>query len=266
MVRLIPSINRILFSLQALRFGKATLKILTEEFNELEKKETVFNKNKNLKKFNEAFKLLEFKNVDFSYENRKKIFSELNFTIKKNQIVGVSGETGKGKSTLLDLISGFLTQDNGKILINNIELKDIKTDWQKKIGFVFQETYLLDVSLKNNVAFGYNEDQIDNSKVMNAIKKAQLDTFVMNLKEGINERFGDIGLTLSGGQKQRIGIARAMYNNPEILILDEATSSLDVETEENILKLLKELSLNCTIIIVSHKQNTLKICDKIINL
>ena len=136
----------------------------------------------------------------------------------------------------------------------------------KKIGFVFQETYLLDVSLKNNVAFGYNEDQIDNSKVMNSIKKAQLDSFVKNLKEGINERFGDIGLTLSGGQKQRIGIARAMYNNPEILILDEATSSLDVETEENILKLLKELSLNCTILIVSHKQNTLKICDKIINL
>ena len=136
----------------------------------------------------------------------------------------------------------------------------------KKIGFVFQETYLLDVSLKNNVAFGYNEDQIDNTKVMNSIKKAQLDSFVKNLKEGINERFGDIGLTLSGGQKQRIGIARAMYNNPEILILDEATSSLDVETEENILKLLKELSLNCTIIIVSHKQNTLKICDKIISL
>ena len=266
MVRLIPSINRILFSLQALRFGKVTLKILTEEFNELEKKETVFNKNKNLKKFNEAFKLLEFNNVDFSYENRKKIFSELNFTIKKNQIVGVSGETGKGKSTLLDLISGFLIQDSGKILVNNIELKDIKTDWQKKIGFVFQETYLLDVSLKNNVAFGYNEDQIDNTKVMNSIKKAQLDSFVKNLKEGINERFGDIGLTLSGGQKQRIGIARAMYNNPEILILDEATSSLDVETEENILKLLKELSLNCTIIIVSHKQNTLKICDKIISL
>ena len=101
---------------------------------------------------------------------------------------------------------------------------------------------------------------------MNSIKKAQLDSFVKNLKEGINERFGDIGLTLSGGQKQRIGIARAMYNNPEILILDEATSSLDVETEENILKLLKELSLNCTIIIVSHKQNTLKICDKIISL
>ena len=122
------------------------------------------------------------------------------------------------------------------------------------------------MSLKNNVAFGYNEDQIDNTKVMNSIKKAQLDSFVKNLKEGINERFGDIGLTLSGGQKQRIGIARAMYNNPEILILDEATSSLDVETEENILKLLKELSLNCTIIIVSHKQNTLKICDKIISL
>ena len=175
MVRLIPSINRILFSLQALRFGKVTLKILTEEFNELEKKETVFNKNKNLKKFNEAFKLLEFNNVDFSYENRKKIFSELNFTIKKNEIVGISGETGKGKSTLLDLISGFLIQDSGKILVNNIELKDIKTDWQKKIGFVFQETYLLDVSLKNNVAFGYNEDQIDNTKVMNSIKKAQLD-------------------------------------------------------------------------------------------
>ena len=111
----------------------------------LKKKETVFNKNKNLKKFNEAFKLLEFNNVDFSYENRKKIFSELNFTIKKkNEIVGISGETGKGKSTLLDLISGFLIQDSGKILVNNIELKDIKTDWQKKLDLSFKKlTYLM---------------------------------------------------------------------------------------------------------------------------
>ena len=190
----------------------------------------------------------------------------MNFTIKKNEIVGISGETGKGKSTLLDLISGFLIQENGKILVNDTELKNIQADWQKKVGFVFQETYLLDVSLKNNVAFGYNESQIDTSRVINSLKKAQLETFVKNLKEGINEKFGDIGLSLSGGQKQRIGIARALYNNPEILILDEATNSLDIETEENILELLKELSLNCTIIIVSHKKNTFKICDKIIKL
>tara|TARA_Y100000768_G_scaffold374667_1_gene344606 strand:- start:477 stop:1490 length:1014 start_codon:yes stop_codon:yes gene_type:complete len=266
MVRLIPSINRILFSLQALRFGKATLKILSDEFYDLERKENDINKSSSQKKLNGKFEFLEFKDVDFSYENRKSIFSKLNFIIKKNEIVGISGETGKGKSTLLDLICGFLRQDSGKISINDQELKDIKTDWQKKVGFVFQETYLLDVSLKNNIAFGYNEDQIDTVKVMDSIKKAQLESFVKNLKEGINEKFGDIGLTLSGGQKQRIGIARAMYNDPEILILDESTSSLDIETEENILKLLKELSLNCTIIIVSHKQNTLKICDKVIKL
>lgn len=266
MVRLIPSINRILFSLQALRFGKATLKILSDEFYDLERKENDINKSSSQKKLNGKFEFLEFKDVDFSYENRKSIFSKLNFIIKKNEIVGISGETGKGKSTLLDLICGFLRQDSGKISINDQELKDIKTDWQKKVGFVFQETYLLDVSLKNNIAFGYNEDQIDTVKVMDSIKKAQLESFVKNLKEGINEKFGDIGLTLSGGQKQRIGIARAMYNDPEILILDESTSSLDIETEENILKLLKELSLNCTIIIVSHKQNTLKICDKLIKL
>tara|TARA_B100001057_G_scaffold501285_1_gene623205 strand:- start:1211 stop:2917 length:1707 start_codon:yes stop_codon:yes gene_type:complete len=266
MIRLIPSINRILFSLQALRFGKATLKILSNEFYDLERKENDINKSSSQKKLNGKFEFLEFKDVDFSYENRKSIFSKLNFIIKKNEIVGISGETGKGKSTLLDLICGFLRQDSGKISINDQELKDIKTDWQKKVGFVFQETYLLDVSLKNNIAFGYNEDQIDTVKVMDSIKKAQLESFVKNLKEGINEKFGDIGLTLSGGQKQRIGIARAMYNDPEILILDESTSSLDIETEENILKLLKELSLNCTIIIVSHKQNTLKICDKLIKL
>ncbi len=264
-IRLLPATNRILQSIQALRFGQSTLNILIKEFNsdDVIQQTNFSNTSKN---FDENFKNLEFKNVNFSYEKNKKVLKNLKFEILRGQIVGISGESGSGKSTLLDLISGLIKEDSGQILINGKEHVTTSNGWQKKIGFVFQDTYLLDDTLKKNIAIGVNDKDIDEKKIDFSIKNSQLDDFVSSFKNDVNQTFGDIEQRLSGGQKQRIGIARALYNNPEILILDEATSALDYLTEDKILNILKELKSKCTIIIVSHKKNTLKICDKIIKL
>ena len=263
--KLLPATNRILLHLQALRFGQASVDIFDTEFNSKnEKKEQTLQKN--IAEFNEDFKSLQFNNVSFSYEEKKPVLNDLNFEMLKGQILGISGESGKGKSTLLDIISGLLEKKSGEILINNKSNVLLSKGWQRKIGFVFQDTYLLDDSLKKNIALGYDEKNIEIERIDYAIKNSDLKDFVKSLDGGINYRFGDIEQRLSGGQKQRIGIARALYNKPEILILDEATSALDLETEEKILSILKNLKSQCSIIIVSHKKNTLKICDKIIEL
>ena len=265
MIRLLPAINRILQSIQALRYGKSTINILISELNSKDNLQQI-NSNKISKSFNENFKTLEFKDVNFSYDKNKKVLNNLSFIIKHRQIIGISGESGSGKSTILDLISGLIKEDSGQILINGKEHFVASNEWQKKIGFVFQDTYLLDDTLKKNIAIGVKDEDIDDKKIDFSIKYSQLDKFVNTLKDNIEQNFGDIEQRLSGGQKQRIGIARALYNNPEILILDEATSALDYVTEKKILSILTELKKKCTIIIVSHKENTLKICDKIIEL
>lgn len=264
-IRLLPATNRILQSIQALRFGQSTLNILKKEFDSKDIIRPTISNNIS-KDFDENFKNLNFKNVYFSYEKNKEVLKNLNFEILHGQIVGISGESGSGKSTLLDLVSGLIKEDSGQILVNGKENVTISNGWQKKIGFVFQDTYLLDDTLKKNIAIGVNDKDIDEKKIAFSIKHSQLDDFVDSFKSNENQTFGDIEQRLSGGQKQRIGIARALYNNPEILILDEATSALDYLTEEKILNILKELKSKCTIIIVSHKKNTLKICDKIIEL
>ena len=264
-IRLLPATNRILQSIQALRFGQSTLNILIKEFNSIDKIQPK-NFSNISEDFDEKFNNLEFKDVNFSYEKNKKVLKNLNFEILHGQIVGISGESGSGKSTLLDLVSGLIKEDSGQILVNGKEHVVISNGWQKKIGFVFQDTYLLDDTLKKNIAIGVNDKDIDEEKIAFSIKHSQLDDFVASFKSDVDQTFGDIEQRLSGGQKQRIGIARALYNNPEILILDEATSALDYLTEDKILNILKELKSKCTIIIVSHKKNTLKICDKIIKL
>ncbi len=264
-IRLLPATNRILQSIQALRFGQSTLNILIKEFNSIDKIQPKNSSNIS-EDFDEKFNNLEFKDVNFSYEKNKKVLKNLNFEILHGQIVGISGESGSGKSTLLDLVSGLIKEDSGQILVNGKEHVVISNGWQKKIGFVFQDTYLLDDTLKKNIAIGVNDKDIDEEKIAFSIKHSQLDDFVASFKSDVDQTFGDIEQRLSGGQKQRIGIARALYNNPEILILDEATSALDYLTEDKILNILKELKSKCTIIIVSHKKNTLKICDKIIKL
>ena len=196
---------------------------------------------------------------------KKSIFKDLNLNIKNKSVTGIIGGSGSGKSTLVNLLLGFLKPDKGCIKINNIDIKNFIFKWQSNIGYVSQNI-LLDSTLKENIAFGINQEKINIEQLNKVIKSTHLEQFVKNLDNGLNTKIGEKGSWISGGQIQRIAIARELYRNPSILILDEATTGLDEMTEEKILKKIIELKNEITIIIVSHNKNTLKICDQIINL
>lgn len=263
MYRILPSINRIIKHVQVLRFGQVSLNILNENL-----KHKIFFEEKTNSQINDKYILnneIKFNNVNFSYE-KNLILDNLNFVIKKNTITGIIGPSGSGKSTLLNLFMGFLNPDGGQIIIDNLEINKIKSKWQKSIGYVPQDVYMLDETIINNIAFGENKKNIDIEKIKNALILSEMDNFVNKLQNKENTFIGDKGSLISGGQRQRLGLARALYNNPSILILDEATSSLDEKNEQKIFETINKLKENCTIIIVSHKKNVYKLCDKIIHL
>ena len=174
------------------------------------------------------------------------------------------GESGSGKTTLVDLIIGLLNPSSGSFEINgnNIRLFNLK-EWHKIIGYVPQDIFLNNSTIKENIAYGVKADLIDEKKVKRCIEKVQLQSYLKSLPLGINEIISDMGKNMSGGQKQRIGIARALYNDAKILVLDEATSSLDYENEQKIMKDIKIMSKDVTILIIGHKFSTMRNCDKI---
>ena len=266
--RLIPSFGKIMANIQTYQFSIAfgpRLSKIKEKFN-LNKNNLDKSKIGELKN-----KFLKIKNINFSYEKNKDskkniILKNLSLEIKLGQKIGIKGDSGSGKSSLLDIIMGLIPPQEGKIQINDIDLKDVNLQWQSKIGCVPQDVFISDQSLKNNVAFGFNEDQIDNDKVNNALKTANLIDFTENLKFGFNTILGENGARVSGGQKQRIGIARAMYNNPDILILDEATSALDAVNEKKVIEEIYKNTQGKTIIIVSHNEENFRFCDIIFEL
>ena len=259
-LRILPSCSKIFAAIQRFKFGIAKIENLYDEFN----LETEFyNTDKNTYKKN--FKNeIELENISFKYSGQNySIFKKVNLKIKKNTKVGVVGKSGSGKSTLIDMLLGLIEPTEGKIYIDGIDLKKNITGWQKNIGYVAQNIILTDDSLKKNIAFGLEDNFIDNNKIMDSIKKADLEEFLNKLPEGLETRVGEFGSKLSGGQLQRIGIARALYNDPEILFLDEATSSLDKETENNVINTVMSLK-NKTIIIISHKYSAIEKCDMIV--
>lgn len=206
-------------------------------------------------------KEIELKNVTFKYPGkRNKGLLDINLKIQKGQKVGIVGKTGSGKSTMIDLLCGFLDFNHGKFIIDGVNLdKDKISGWQKNISLVPQNFFISDVSLKNNIAFGSLEKNIDEDRIKECLKTACLDEFIDNLDLNLGEN----GERVSGGQAQRVAISRAIYNNPDVLILDEATSALDTNTEKKLFENLKEKENIKTIIIVSHRIETLKECDTI---
>ena len=173
------------------------------------------------------------------------------------------GESGAGKSTLADILLGILPIQKGEILIDNIPIKKIPITWSKLIGFVPQSIYLVDATIAENIAFGVRKEEISYEQMKKVAKMANVWDFIESLPEKENTIVGDCGVRLSGGQRQRIGIARALYNNPEILILDEATSALDNTTEQAVMEAIESLQGNITMIVIAHRLTTIKNCDKI---
>ena len=260
--RLAPSFGRILTNIQKFQYNIAAAKKLYIDKEKFKKQ----NNNKIYLKKAIFRKEITIQNLSFSYDknlNNEKNFvlKNLNFSIKPNQKIGIIGESGSGKSTLLDILMGISEPQFGEILVDNTNLSEIKDNWYKKIGCVPQEVFVLDDSLKKNIAFGLSNDQIEIDKVLRAIDLANLSELKENLKYGIDNLVGEKGSRLSGGQRQRIGIARALYNNPDILFFDEATNSLDIESEKKIIDEIFNKQINKTIIFVSHKKENLKYCD-----
>lgn len=258
--KLMPSINKLTNSYQNIFFYGKSLKIIEHDYTDERK---LISKSNNL----EFKKDINFRNISFRYsEDQKKLFSNQNFKIEKNKIIGIKGESGSGKSTLIDLFSGILTPSNADIYVDGI---NVSFDFYSKnlnVGYVSQQTYLIDDSIKNNIAFGIKEENIDIDNLNNIIKASDISSFIQDKPNFLETIVGENGVQLSGGQVQRIGIARALYNKPDILILDEFTSSLDEETEIKILNTIKKLKSNTTVIMSSHKNSTLKICDKLYNI
>ena len=259
--KLVPGLMKILNILQQIKGLEPTLNVLSEELSNL-------NVKKLLKKT--QFKILNLWKIylylKLVFPMKEKIFNSFSENIKKNSFVGIIGKSGSGKSTLIDLLTGLIVPNSGEIKVDDISIhKNIK-DWQKKIGYVSQNSFLLDASIIENVAFGEERDKINLDKVKKALKDAQILDYVENLDKSLDTLIGENGLQLSGGQRQRISIARELYRDPEFLILDEATNALDEETENQFLEFLDNLKGKVTVLISSHRKNSFKKCDKIITL
>lgn len=263
-IRFIPSTSRIIGSFQQLRFGIAALNAIINE--NMLKKEYYDNISKERKteaivQFKDS---IELKDVSFHYENKRDnlIFKKLNLKIEKNQIIGIFGPSGSGKSTFVDLLCGLLLPTSGSIILDGKNIKK-QINLRGLFAYVPQSVFLLNDTIKNNIVFGNEKSDVDKIKLDNSIKLSQLSEYIKELSEGIETLAGERGSMLSGGQIQRIGIARAIYNQSEILIFDESTNALDEVSESKILEQIKNLKKIKTIIMISHKISNLKICDKI---
>ena len=257
----LPTSNRILASVTSIKFAKPVIGIIKRNLNKTVNK-THKQQTKTL--LIDFKKNIIFKNVKFLFnenKNKKLIFENLNLNIKKNTSTAIIGESGSGKSTLLNLFLGFFNPSSGEILIDGKNLKNINNGWLNNIGYVSQLTTIIDDTIKRNIAFGQNDNEIDKEKLREAIQKSNLSKFINNLPRGINTILGEKGIKISGGQRQRITIARALYYNPSIIIFDEATNALDVETENIIINEILKLKKDKTVIFVTHRTNNLNKFD-----
>ena len=213
---------------------------------------------------NGSFSLLKINNVSFYYPGMKKPSLEnVSMSIYENETIGIIGESGSGKTTLLNILLGLLDVSDGRISYNNTPLDKTLSAWHRQVAYIPQQVFLLDASLKNNVALGEEDNDIDESRVLTSLQQAKLLNFAMQLPDGIETFIGEGGGRLSGGQRQRIALARSFYFNRSVLIMDEATSALDNETEREIIQEIKLLKGRKTIIVVAHRMSTVKNCDRI---
>ena len=263
--KLLPAASRIISGIQEISYSMPSLDILNKIFT---KEVSEFNKNVNQDskdEFDNFEKSIEIKDVLFKYEKNKEnlIIRADHLVLEKNKVTGIVGESGSGKSTLISILLGLYGRENSKIFIDKKLITNFKS-FRKVVGYVPQDIFLLNDTFRKNIAFGINENEINLEKIKYSCKIANIQNFIEKSEFSYNSIVGEKGLNISGGQKQRLGIARALYNNPKILILDEATSSLDNQNEKSILDDLVKNNNSITIILISHKQNIIEnYCNQI---
>ena len=260
--RLLPSVNRIVMAIQGVRFYLPVIDTISQEFLLIDN----INQEKQTSRF-PFQKMLSINNVTYSYTvSENTVLHDISLKIPRGASVGFIGGSGAGKSTLVDIILGLLTPNAGSVDVDDINVQSNIRGWQNQIGYVPQSIFLTDDTLRRNVAFGIPENQIDDTAVEHAIHSAQLEKFINDLPQGLETPVGERGVRLSGGQRQRIGIARALYHDPEVLVFDEATSSLDIDTEKSFMQAVRALQGDKTIIIVAHRLSTVEHCDHLFRL
>lgn len=257
--RLIPASTRIIAALQRIKNFAPSLALIKGEFLSLESKEIKTNEIKKIEPI--KFNNIKLKKVSFSYDKKHDIFANINLQINKGDIIGLYGESGSGKSTLINLISGLIEPYSGTILINDNLLKNNKESWLASLGYVPQQVTLFNDSITKNISFF--EEKIEKEKINSILDKSNLTKFINSLPDKGNTVVGESSSKLSGGQIQRIGIARALFNDPEFIIFDESTNSLDTINENEIMEFIYSLKGSKTVLIISHDKKVLDRCDKI---
>jgi ATP-binding cassette subfamily C protein len=261
-VRLMPAIQKIAKSYTTLSYNIVSVNPVYDDLNELSEYQSNFiadRKKENKFEFSDS---LNFDNVYYQYPNSEEYALDgVSFEISKGEAIGFVGASGAGKSTLVDVMLGLLKSTKGTISIDGKNIYKNLSAWQQNIGYIPQSIYISDESLRNNIAFGIPEDEIEDENVRKAIRLAKLEEHVQQLPNGLDTVIGERGKLLSGGQQQRVGIARALYHDPQFLVMDEATSSLDNVTEKYIMSSIERLKGDRTIIIIAHRLTTVKKCD-----
>ena len=263
--RIAPSVNKVLVSFQEMRYASSIVDKIYSELVARDKSKTLIKRpaKQNIEKISFS-KSLNFNGVGYRYSSSNKpTLNNLNLSINSGEFIGVIGESGSGKTTFLNLILGLIEPIKGTIKVDGLNVHSNVKGWQLNIGYVPQSVYLIDDSIRNNIAFGISPDKIDNNLLQEAIKMSRLESFVSKSDNGVDFVVGDRGNNLSGGQAQRVGIARALYHQPTILVLDEATSSLDGSTEKLIIDTIKNLKGKMTIVFVTHKMSAISSCDRV---
>jgi ATP-binding cassette, subfamily B, bacterial PglK len=265
-LRLFPAVNTLVSSLMQLRYSRdAVLRLYNDQcqMKELLSKGC----NPTPSQVLEQFQVLKLDCVSFAYHQSKdKALNKISLEIKAGESIGLIGASGSGKTTLVDMLLGLLEPQQGSIKYNGKEFKVAMQQWQSQVAYLPQQVFLIDNTLRHNVALGVNNDEIDDDKIQESLRQAKLTEVVERLPLGVNTILGESGVRLSGGQRQRVALARAFYHGRDVLVMDEATSALDNETEQEIVKEIDQLKGKKTMIVIAHRLTTLKHCDRIYKL
>ena len=263
-VRLMPSVNRINTAITEISYCSPCLDYVYENMNinELSKKTNQALLPVDPDKDMQLRREIALKDITYAYPNtEKKIFDHADMVVPCGKSVGIMGPSGAGKSTIVDILLGLLKIQGGAITCDGVNIFDNYPAWLSQIGYIPQSIYLVDESIRNNIAFGISDEEIDDERIWAVLEEAQLKDFILTLPDGLDTTIGDRGVRISGGQRQRLGIARALYHNPSILVFDEATSALDNDTEAAVMEAINSFHGKKTMVIIAHRLNTIEKCD-----